>query len=132
MTDRISLCGMTFWGRHGALPGEKEKAQPFEVDLDLYLDLSAAGRSDKLEDTVDYAAVFEVARRTIEGAGRNLLEALAEDLAHRVVQECGAGRIRQVTLRIRKPEAPLSGVCRRVEVEITRRAGEVNIGADIR
>ena len=41
----------------GVLPEERDRAQPLEIDLDLWADLSAAGRSDDLADTVDYGAV---------------------------------------------------------------------------
>ena len=52
--DRIELRGLRVLGAHGVLPEEQQRAQPFEVDLDLELDLRPAGRSDALADTVDY------------------------------------------------------------------------------
>jgi dihydroneopterin aldolase len=51
--DRIELRGLRALGTHGVLPEEKERAQPFEVDLALEVDLRPAGRSDALADTVD-------------------------------------------------------------------------------
>ncbi len=55
--DRIELRGLRALGTHGVLPEEQERPQPFEVDLDLEVDLRRAGRSDDLADTVDYGAV---------------------------------------------------------------------------
>lgn len=120
--DKISLGGLVFWGRHGVFSSEKEKAQPFELDLDLYLDLSVAGRSDRLEDTIDYAAVFSLARQTVEETSHNLLEAVAEELATGILRECGNGRLKEVSVRIRKVQAPLPGTFRKAEVEIKRQA----------
>ena len=50
--DRIEIRGLRVLGTHGVLPEEQQRAQPFEVDLDLELDLRRAGRSDRLEATV--------------------------------------------------------------------------------
>ncbi len=57
MTDRIDLTGIEVFARHGVYPSEKERAQVFKVDVSLFLDLSQAGRTDDLADTVDYGAV---------------------------------------------------------------------------
>ncbi|HEY3811318.1 MAG TPA: dihydroneopterin aldolase, partial [Acidimicrobiales bacterium] len=65
--DRILLRGLHLVGTHGVLPEERERAQPFEVDLDLAVDTRAAGRSDALADTVDYGAVAEAAAAVITG-----------------------------------------------------------------
>ena len=55
MGDRILLNGMTFYGYHGVRPEEKELGQRFVVDVEMELDLRAAGTSDDLTDTVDYS-----------------------------------------------------------------------------
>jgi dihydroneopterin aldolase len=54
MTDTIELRGIRMLGRHGALEGEQDNPQPFEVDLDVEADLSEAVRDDRVADTVDY------------------------------------------------------------------------------
>ena len=81
MTDTIELRGLRALGRHGVLEEEKARAQPFEVDLDLEVDLQAAGRSDDLNDTVDYGAVTDAVRAVIEGEHCDLLEHLADRIA---------------------------------------------------
>lgn len=68
--DKIFLRGMTFAAAHGVLPHEKEMRQRFVVDAELLLDLHAAGLHDDLAETVNYAEVYEIVRRTIEGARR--------------------------------------------------------------
>lgn len=65
--DRIELRGLRFWAAHGALPEEALRPQPFEVDLDLLVDLRPSGRSDRLSETVDYAELCEAVRSVMEG-----------------------------------------------------------------
>jgi len=62
--DRILLEGMIFHGRHGTLPAERELGQPFVVDIELRLDLQAAGLSDDLTQTVDYSEFTARLRRS--------------------------------------------------------------------
>lgn len=118
MTDRILLEGMQFEGTHGVLPEEQLAPQPFEVDVELALDLHAAGASDDLEQTVDYGRVFDVCREIVESTRFNLLEALAEAIAHELLSGFPA---REVTVRIRKPRVKLGGRLRSAGVEIQRR-----------
>ena len=80
--DRIQLRGLRMVGTHGVLPEEKSRAQPFEIDLDLSVDLSLAAGSDRLADTVDYAAVATTAAAIVSGTTSfELLEALAAAVA---------------------------------------------------
>ena len=118
MTDRIELRDMRFAGRHGVLPFEAERPQPFEVDVVLELDLAPAGTTDDLARTVDYGAVFAAARAVVEGPHVALLETLAERIADAVL----AGNVPAsvVTVRVRKPEAPLPGRLAWAGVEIRR------------
>ena len=84
MTDHIELTNMVFQGRHGVLELERARAQPFEVDVEIHLDLRPAGLADDLSKTVDYRDVFEICRSVIEGPSRLLIEALAEQIAEAV------------------------------------------------
>ncbi len=118
MTDRILLEGMEFEGTHGVLPEEQLAPQPFEVDVELALDLHAAGVSDDLAQTIDYGRVFEVCREIVESTRFNLLEALAEAIAHEMLTGFPA---REVTVRIRKPRVKLGGRFRSAGIEIQRR-----------
>jgi 7,8-dihydroneopterin aldolase/epimerase/oxygenase len=86
------------------------------VDLELVLDLGPAGRTDDLASTVDYGSLAGRVAELVGGRPRKLLEALAEDLAQLVLAD---ERVRQVRVRVTKPQAPLP-VDGRVAVEITR------------
>jgi dihydroneopterin aldolase len=122
MTDRIALANMRFEGRHGVLDEERESTQPFEVDVELSLDLAPAGMSDDLRRTVDYREVFAIVRDTIEGPSRRLIESLAETIAARLLTGFAGAGVAQVVVRVRKPKVNLPGSLDAASVEITRRA----------
>jgi dihydroneopterin aldolase len=122
VTDRIELRGMRFDGRHGVLPEEATEAQPFDVDVVLELDLAAAGTTDDLAGTIDYGDVFRRARAVVEqGPHVALIETLAERIAADVLAAHPA--VAAVTVRVRKPRAPLPGVFAWAGVEIRRARG---------
>lgn len=92
-----------FNGRHGVRPAEREKAQPFEVDIEVETDLSTPGRSDRVEDTVDYRRLYAIARDVIEGQSAQLIETLASKIAERVLD---LQKVAAVSVRIAKrPES---------------------------
>jgi len=101
--DRILLEGMSFHGRHGVRATERERPQEFKVDIEVDCDLSEPGRTDRVEDTVDYRQVHAIAKEVIEGESHQLLESLAAQMADRVLQ---LERVGGVTVRIaKKPES---------------------------
>jgi len=105
--DEVLLEGMRFYAYHGVNPEEQALGQRFTVDVALAVDLRRAGRSDDLADTVSYSAVYKVVRGIVEGQPRQLIEAVAEDIAAAVLREFSpAGR---VTVTVRKPEVPMKG-----------------------
>ena len=84
--DRIELRGLRGRGHPRGAGRGAERAQPFEIDLDLAVDLAPAGGSDDLADTVDYGAVADVAAAVVAGpAPFDLLEALAGAVAEAVL-----------------------------------------------
>ncbi len=115
--DHIRLVNMAFYGHHGVDAEERRLGQQFFVDLDLALDLRAAGRQDDLAATVDYARVYQVVAEVEQARSCRLIEALAEGIAEAVLAQFP---VAAVTVRVRKPGAPLGGVLDHVEVEITR------------
>ncbi|MEO6058533.1 MAG: dihydroneopterin aldolase [Candidatus Limnocylindria bacterium] len=119
--DRITLRGMRFAGRHGALPGEQLTPQPFEVDIVVVMDLTPAAASDDLADTVDYAALFNLARSIVEDRSFRLIEAMAGAIADAVLAAYG---VNEVEVAVRKPQAPLPGEFETVEVRMRRCRGE--------
>jgi dihydroneopterin aldolase len=124
MSDRLSLLGMRFSGRHGVLPSEKVEPQPFEVDLVLHADLAPAAASDDLAMTIDYGPLFDLVGGIVEGERSfDLIEALAGAIARAVLAATDPTRVDTVEVRVRKPKAPLGGAFDTVEVALTRRRG---------
>jgi dihydroneopterin aldolase len=119
VSDRIVLHNMVFEGHHGYHEHERATAQPFEIDVELLLDLRPAGNEDDLEKTVDYGKVFTVARQIVESTTLRLLEALAEAIAREVL--AGFPAVEEVSVRVRKPKVQLGGRLDYAGVEITRR-----------
>ena len=108
--DTIQLRGLRAIGTHGVLAEEKGRAQPFEIDLDLHLDLRTAGASDDLADTVDYGAVAASVAAVVEGPHADLLEHLAERIARAAAAAAtspGAPRVEAVTVTVRKLRPPV-------------------------
>ncbi len=118
-SDRIELRGLRVVGTHGVLREERERAQPFEVDLDLAVDLALAAVTDRLSDTVDYGAVIETAAAVVSGRPFELLEALAGAVADQVLAL--DLRITSVTVHLRKLRPPVPSDLATVGVRITRR-----------
>jgi dihydroneopterin aldolase len=85
LPDSIVIKGFKVSGRHGVTQEERDRDQEFAVDLECQLDLSAAGRADRIEHTVDYMALLEDVRQVVSTESYNLLEALGERLAQVVL-----------------------------------------------
>ncbi len=120
MIDVIRLQNMIFYGYHGVSAAEKETGRRYEVDCELFLDLTAPGKSDKLGETVNYAQVYETIESVMNGKKYALIEAIAEEIAQRVLSDL---RIQQVVVRVRKMIPPIPGNLDHIEVEIRRQRG---------
>jgi len=104
-------------GTHGALPEEQFRAQPFEVDLDVAIDLRKPGQSDALEDTLDYGALAAAVERVITGERFQLLERLAERIADEVRLD---RRVESTTVTVRKLRPPVAVDLASAAVTVTR------------
>jgi len=108
---------------HGLLPHEQEIPQPFEVDVELGLDLRAAGESDDLSDTVNYAKVYRAVSSIMDGASKQLIESLAEEIADDLFWQFSP--LRWVRVTVHKPTAPINAFFSDVGVTILRRRKDV-------
>jgi dihydroneopterin aldolase len=115
--DWITITGIRTWGHHGVLDHERELGQEFVVDVGVGVDLSAAGASDDLADTVDYGVLAGQVDAIVGGEPWQLVEALAARIADHVL---GDERVREVTVTVHKPSAPLPVPADEVAVTITR------------
>ncbi len=119
--DRIEVRGLRVLGRHGLLPEERERHQPFEVDLDIEADLSDAARRDELSLTVDYGAVMRRVAELVASESFQLLERLADAIASAVLTE--GPPIEAVTVTVRKLRPPVPVEVATVGVTVRRTIG---------
>src|SRR3954454_17675520 len=77
----IVIKGLRELGVHGVLPEEQVRPQPFEVDVELTVDLSSGGQRAALDDSVGYSAVAEAVSRVVTSERYSLLERLATRIA---------------------------------------------------
>ena len=102
----MALCGF--------LPEERSRRQPFEIDVDVFVDLSRAGTTDALDDTVDYGALCQRIDDLALDEQYSLLERFATRVAEVVL---ATPLVVAVTVNVRKMRPPVpqhlstSGVC---------------------
>ncbi len=117
MAPRIIIERLECYGRCGVTEEERGKPQLIAIDVELEAAVDAAGLSDRLDETIDYARVAE---RLVALSGSltcRLLETLAEQLVGMLFAEFPVDRVQ---LWIRKLHAPLAMVAGSVGVRVDR------------
>jgi len=115
--DRVKLEGLVLDASVGVYDFERESRQRVEIDVAVDLDLSDAGRSDRLEASLDYDRIAGFCLEVVSGRHHRLIESIAEGVASRTLET--DPRIRRVEVRVAKPGA-VPGA-RNVAVELVRR-----------
>jgi D-erythro-7,8-dihydroneopterin triphosphate epimerase len=98
---------------------ERREKQDVLVHLTMHTDLRQAGRTDALEDTVDYRALKKRILHLVEDSCFRLIEALAQSIADECLRD---EHVEQVEVVVEKPGA--LRFARTVGVAIVRRRGE--------
>lgn len=115
----IRIRNATFYAYHGALADEQSLGGRFELDVDMYCDMTPATETDSLKRTVDYEKVYAFLQQSVLEKKYHLIETLASLIGRGLLREFN--NIEYVTIRIRKPHPPVKGVVDYVEVEMTLR-----------
>jgi dihydroneopterin aldolase/2-amino-4-hydroxy-6-hydroxymethyldihydropteridine diphosphokinase len=116
--DKINIKNLEVFARHGVLPEENSVGQKFLISASLYMDLRAAGKSDDLAKTLNYAEICLTIKVFVENNTFNLIETVAERLAEMLLIDNPP--LQKVWLEVKKPWAPISIPCETVSVEIER------------
>lgn len=116
--EEIYIKGLKIFAFHGVNPEETENGQEFELDITMYLDLSAARNSDNLEDTINYAAARKIISAAMTERPYKLIERAAEVVATALLK--GFDKLLKVDVVLKKPNAPMSAVFDYVAVKITK------------
>ncbi len=113
--DRIRICDLLVRCILGINDSERREKQDVLLNLTIYTDLRRAGKSDRIEDTVDYRALKKRILALAEGSHYYLEEALADAVAELCLE---SPAVQQVEVRVEKPNA--LRFARSVAVEILR------------
>jgi dihydroneopterin aldolase len=117
MADHVFVEGIKFHGFHGMTKLERQVGVRLSVDVTLELDLERSGRSDRMADTLDYAAVHKKVIEVGRGRSYKLLETFSRTLIDELLAAFPAER---VTVRVRKETPVLDGIVDAVGVEMSR------------
>ena len=115
--DRIVIKDLRLRGIVGLNDWEREKKQDILINIVVFSDVGAAGRSDDVADTLNYRTLTKRVIEYVEGSDHYLVEALASQLARIAVVEMNAERVR---LRVEKPGALRFADSVGVEIERVR------------
>ena len=123
--DRIYLHDLRVACVIGARPQERSRAQEITIDVCLHLDLEEPGRSDRLEDTVDYGCLAGEITAMAESSSFQLLERLAEEIAALALAHA---KVERVEVKVSKPRALPRGRAAAVEIFRDRNSGKRPMG----
>ena len=123
--DRIFLQDLRMACIIGTLPEERSRAQKIGIDVCLHVDLEEPGRSDRLEDTVDYGSLAGEITAMAESSSFHLLERLAEEVASLALAH---SRVEGVEVKVSKPRALPRGTAAAVEIFRDCRSGKSPMG----
>ena len=115
--DKILIKGLHCSVRVGVRREEQEVRRNCEVDVVLYFDLSAAGKSDELDQTVNYSKVVDLIHELSRQVQYKLLESFAYRLFEEIFRSTAATRVK---LRVKKMNPPIEGRFEYVGVELMR------------
>ena len=103
----IELEGMEFKAYHGVLEQEKVRGNEFVVDFRGELDLSAAAESDNLNDTLNYAEIYDIVAEEM-----SIPSELLENVAGRIIKaiEAQFPQLVSFSVRVSKKRPPVDGV----------------------
>ena len=115
--DKVRILNLKIPARHGVYEFEKDKDSLFELDIEMHTDLTAAGQSDELKDTLNYDEAVSVIKEEFTKKDYHLIEAVGDAICQKLLSDLP---IQKVVLKIRKPHAPIMANLVTVEVELVR------------
>ena len=129
--DQIIVEDLQVYAYHGVYPQENEEGQNFYVSVVLDTDTRAAGMADDLGLSTNYGVVCRFLHTFLIEHTYKLIETAAERAAEALLLQFP--HVRQVTMEIKKPEAPITVPFGSVSVKIVRgwRRAYVACGSNI-
>lgn len=115
--DRILLQGLRVLAFCGVLSEEQARRQPFEINAEIVTDMTAAGLSDDLVDTIDYGALTSELADLVENGRFALLEFFSQRIADVLLTD---PRVVEVTVEVLKLRPPVPEDLAASGVRVTR------------
>jgi dihydroneopterin aldolase len=117
--DVLKLERIMLYGKHGVYSEENTLGQRFIISVEIHLDLSVAGQTDRLEETINYTEIYGVVKKIVQGKPCALIETVAEKIASSLLDDYD--KINLVKISVTKPHPPIDITFDGVTAEITRR-----------
>lgn len=89
----------------GVLPEEQARRQPFEINAEVVTDMTAAGVSDDLADTIDYGALTDGLAALVADGRFALLEFFVQRIADVLLADDRVIEVQVEVLKLRPPVA---------------------------
>jgi dihydroneopterin aldolase len=118
LSDLVFIEGIKFHGYHGLTRQERQIGVRLSVDVTLEVDLTRAGRSDRVADTVNYQRVHARVVELGRGRSHHLLESFASTVLDALLADFPA--VQRIVLRVRKETPVLDGIVDSVGVQMER------------
>ena len=96
--------GLRFHARHGVMEQERTTGGEFVVDVCVQYDVTAAVQSDHVEDTLNYAEIYEIINREMQTPS-NLLEHLAGRIGGSMME--AFPQVQEIVITVTKKNPPL-------------------------
>jgi dihydroneopterin aldolase len=115
----IEVSGLSLYTHVGVSEAEREVGQRLLIDLRLDVGDCDATVTDRLEDTVDYSEVSQMANLVAQQRTYKTLERLCAAIADRLLESY---EVQSVWVKASKPEPPMALPVTEVSVEVWREA----------
>lgn len=121
MTDTIQVKNIRCYGYTGFLQEERILGQWFDVTLTIWVDLSSAGKTDQLTDTVDYRQAIALVKQLVSQEKFALVERLTQAIADAILT---LPLVQKVRVQLTKVSPPIPDFGGQIVIDITRDRSE--------
>jgi len=117
MTGVIELEGMEFYAYHGHYLTEQQVGARFIVSATIHTDCSTAGKTDQLDDALNYQKIYDIIQQEMETPS-----ALLEHVCTRILDHIYRSfpTIEKASIKLSKMNPPMGGQIEKVSVQLTR------------
>jgi dihydroneopterin aldolase len=115
--DRITIKSLSFTGKHGYYPKERETGNSFEVDITAEGEFKQAIRENDLDNTFNYELASTCAKDVISGPSELLIETLCYRIGEAIFEQ--AKSVNKLTVTVRKLRPPIETEAEYAEIEMT-------------